>query len=1193
MKMRLSTNVKFKRMFVNTLSIFVVLVMAFPATGIVSAQEPAPFIRISTSNDYLQADNFTPNAMVTFTVYASQDSSDVVLEISRQADQAGLVFIDGWEHSADLVAGNYVIATDGTIEKRLVLQPLTMEVFDPVTDLITGTATPGQAVWVLAGNNIIGYPGGMWVEADPNGLWTADFSSMFDFTDEMWGGAVIYDEDGDFTVYHLGPTPPPPAPWLIAFPENDAVEGWEWRNGATVTLTIDNAPGLSWSGTAAVTTWGDPRTYVRFEFWGDYNLQVGDMVTLTDEFGTSTTHEVQPLSITGVDKDTDIVAGTANVGAQVQVWAHAQSKPPVDVTASDGTWQADLTDAYDITYGTDGRAWIIADGGNATAVDWHSPNPHYQVQLETNHVDGWEWMPNGQVTININGMEAATVPTDEWGTFRSSFEELEPFVPGMDFVITDGVNTKTLTTAYLEITNIDPDADTISGRAHAGQTFNVWVHRPENTPTVQVTADTRGQWTADFSGQWDIMPGNDGAAQIDDEDGDGTWVPWRLLNPRMIVFPEWEFFDGNDWPDGAVVNITVASKPECATSRESWDNFFNGNFGEGCNVETGDLVTFTDGSTTRTHTVQNLAVTNVDVLANTVGGTAAPGAVVDVWPHETGQQLQATAADGNWQVDFTRLFDLVPGTCGRSQILVGVNATAVDWCAPRPWLMAFPENDAVEGWEWPVGTTVTLTIDNAPEGFERSGVAEVTTWGDPRTFIRFDFADAYDLKIGDTVTLTGEDGATRTHVVQNLSVTDLSADADTVTGTANAGAIVTLWPHGHDQIATIQTTADDANAWSVDFATVGFNLVPGIGGRSEVGDEAGNWTAVDWNVPMDAWQQVNDSGFGNPQTAGVTALEVFHSQLFAGASNGNAGGEVWRLGQEGQWLQVSGDGFGSGSVNPAIIDLAIFQGKLYAGSGWNNEAPGQVWRSADGTNWQPVTTDGFGVGENIAVTNFVIYKGMLYAGTGSVSGSAQIWRSSTGDSGSWTQVAPDEPGLVGNVTGFADYKGVLYTALEPASGAGEPMQVWRSTNGSDWTTITDFGFGESSNESTGGFAQFGGYLYLGTRNEATGAQLWRTLDGLNWEQVVGNGFGDLNNIKIESLLVYDDLLYAATYNSAMGLQLWRSADGLDWEQVTANGFGDSSNFSTLWNSAVTEFQGEMLIGTWNNAEGGELWMYTP
>ena len=109
----------------------------------------------------------------------------------------------------------------------------------------------------------------------------------------------------------------------------------------------------------------------------------------------------------------------------------------------------------------------------------------------------------------------------------------------------------------------------------------------------------------------------------------------------------------------------------------------------------------------------------------------------------------------------------------------------------------------------------------------------------------------------------------------------------------------------------------------------------------------------------------------------------------------------------------------------------------------------------------------------------------------------------------------------------------------------------------------------------------------------TGGQLWRTMDGLHWEMVIGDGFGDISNIKVESLLVNDGLLYAATYNDQTGTQIWRSADGISWEQVIANGFGDSNNFSTLWNNAVTEFQGHIVIGTWNDAEGGELWMSTP
>jgi hypothetical protein len=268
-------------------------------------------------------------------------------------------------------------------------------------------------------------------------------------------------------------------------------------------------------------------------------------------------------------------------------------------------------------------------------------------------------------------------------------------------------------------------------------------------------------------------------------------------------------------------------------------------------LKPGDTVLLDDDSVTRTMTIANLSVANVDPVANVIGGTATPGAEVQVWPHETGQQLKVTANDsGVWQADFTGVFDLVPGTCGRSQILDAFdNATAVDWCAPKPWLIAFPENDAVEGWEWPVGKTVTLTINNAPEGFYRESIAEVTTWGDPRTYVRFDFGgeDGYDLRIGDQVTLTGEDGTARTHTVQNLSTAKVNQEDNIVKGTADAGAEVHVWPHatGQEQLAI----TNPQGKWNVDFSGI-YDLMTGDGGRAEVHDEFGNATAVDWYIPQ-------------------------------------------------------------------------------------------------------------------------------------------------------------------------------------------------------------------------------------------------------------------------------------------------------------------------------------------------------
>jgi hypothetical protein len=71
------------------------------------------------------------------------------------------------------------------------------------------------------------------------------------------------------------------------------------------------------------------------------------------------------------------------------------------------------------------------------------------------------------------------------------------------------------------------------------------------------------------------------------------------------------------------------------------------------------------------------------------------------------------------------------------------------------------------------------------------------------------FGDDYDLQVGDVVTLTDEFGTSTTHTVQNLSVTEVNAEADTVSGTADIGAVVQVWPHGFDQDFFIEDIVED------------------------------------------------------------------------------------------------------------------------------------------------------------------------------------------------------------------------------------------------------------------------------------------------------------------------------------------------------------------------------------------------
>lgn len=339
------------------------------------------------------------------------------------------------------------------------------------------------------------------------------------------------------------------------------------------------------------------------------------------------------------------------------------------------------------------------------------------------------------------------------------------------------------------------------------------------------------------------------------------------------------------------------------------------------------------------------------------------------------------------------------------------------------------------------------------------------------------------------------------------------------------------------------------------------------------------------------WKQANLNGFGDRFNRGITSLEVFDGALYAGASNWDFGGSIWRSTDARSWTKVTEAGFGTADPNhnAAIIDMVEFNGQLYAGTGWNGAA--QLWRSPNGTTWDQVVGDGFGIADNNGIDAMAVYGGRLYVGTATNSSSPQIWRSSTGNSSSWTNVTTGMScGDCRNVTSLIVFNGSLYAALEAHTDPPVGIQIWRTANGTDWSQVDSTGFGSPDNFQTGGFAVFNGSLYIGTKNNTTGAQIWRSGNGSLWTQAVGDGFGNLNNTKTEALYVFGGLLYAAVNNDVTGMAILRSSDGTTWSQINPGGFGDSNNTGTVWDSSITTFNGTLFIGTWNWAgNGGEIW----
>jgi hypothetical protein len=426
-------------------------------------------------------------------------------------------------------------------------------------------------------------------------------------------------------------------------------------------------------------------------------------------------------------------------------------------------------------------------------------------------------------------------PEHAWVQYDLGADDVD-LIAGDHVWLYDGTNAKELVVTSLEVTAVDLGSYTVSGSAEPGS--EVFVDVPGGT--IIVAADQQGYWEAPFDGsalgQW-------WAAYQLDSDEDQTRVGFFVPSPRFSVFPEWEYIEGWDWPEEATVNVTVEGKSDCNASGTSghpdWEPqalFVGINLPDGCDVEPEDLVVLTDGVTTRTHMVRYLAITEVDELADTVVGTAAAGTEVHVWPHGFDEVL-STADGGIWSAVVST--DLLGGMCGRSDIRDDYgNATAVDWCARR--FSVFPEWEYIEGWDWPEGATVTVSVVGKPE-CDASGTSGHPDWDPRAVFVAIELPDGCDVVTGDQVALS-DDGTPRTHTIRNLGINVVDPLADTVTGTADPGTEVHVWPHGYGEVLS---TANDAGIWTAAFSV---DLLEGMCGRSEIRDGDGNATAVDWCV---------------------------------------------------------------------------------------------------------------------------------------------------------------------------------------------------------------------------------------------------------------------------------------------------------------------------------------------------------
>ena len=190
--------------------------------------------------------------------------------------------------------------------------------------------------------------------------------------------------------------------------------------------------------------------------------------------------------------------------------------------------------------------------------------------------------------------------------------------------------------------------------------------------------------------------------------------------------------------------------------------------------------------------------------------------------------------------------------------------------------------------------------------------------------------------------------------------------------------------------------------------------------------------------------------------------------------------------------------------NISFRALAAYAGKLYVGT--FNFTGGELWSYDDEDGWYlvhkfPVTKPG--------VSELQVYDGELYIGLFGYPSDDYLYRYD----GATLEPVPDQPNLttyygdggdIGVLKLFVSSDDLLYIGNVDLLN-GFYLQTY---DGSDFNTITDNGFFNSSNAYDWSMAEINGRIFLGTFDDnfltslpRGSAELWYSDDGENWQQM--------------------------------------------------------------------------------------------
>ncbi len=129
------------------------------------------------------------------------------------------------------------------------------------------------------------------------------------------------------------------------------------------------------------------------------------------------------------------------------------------------------------------------------------------------------------------------------------------------------------------------------------------------------------------------------------------------------------------------------------------------------------------------------------------------------------------------------------------------------------------------------------------------------------------------------------------------------------------------------------------------------------------------------------WTKVADAGLGNVNNEDARSLAVYNNELYMGIGNSSNGGTIYKYDGGTSWTDLTPPWMALVDPPDAVRNMLIYGGELYCGLS-DDDTGCEVW-SWSGTAWDQRNVNGFGdLDDNLAIHSMAVFEGYLWAGTG-------------------------------------------------------------------------------------------------------------------------------------------------------------------------------------------------------------------